>query len=142
MTPLDTILENFSFLDDWEDRYRYVIELGNELEPLTEAEHAPHYKVHGCASQVWLISERLPGEGGPRLKFRGDSDAHIVRGLIAILMAIYSGKAASDIAGLDPQPLFAQIGLKDHLTQQRSNGLASMIQRIRADAAAALQQQK
>ena len=139
MTPIDTIFENFSFLDDWEDRYRYVIELGNELEPLTEAEHSPQFKVNGCASQVWLVSERLPGESGPHLHFRGDSDAHIVRGLIAILMAIYSGKTAREILSLDAQPLFAKIGLKDHLTQQRSNGLASMIQRIRADAAAAIQ---
>ena len=140
MTPINTILENFSVLDDWEDRYRYVIELGNELEPLTEAEHSPHYKVHGCASQVWLVSERQPGSAdGPRLHFRGDSDAHIVRGLIAILMATFSGKTANEILSLEAQPLFAQIGLKDHLTQQRSNGLASMIQRIRADAAAALQ---
>jgi cysteine desulfuration protein SufE len=139
MTPLATILENFSFLDDWEDRYRYVIELGGELEPLTEAEHAAQYKVQGCASQVWLICERGDGgQGAPRLRFRGDSDAHIVRGLIAILMAMYSGKPADEILALDAQSLFAQMGLKDHLTQQRSNGLASMIQRIRADAAAAL----
>jgi cysteine desulfuration protein SufE len=139
MTPLATILENFSFLDDWEDRYRYVIELGGELEPLTDAEHDPQYKVQGCASQVWLICERKDGGGGaPCLRFRGDSDAHIVRGLIAILMAMYSGKPADEILALDAQSLFAQMGLKDHLTQQRSNGLASMIQRIRADAAAAL----
>lgn len=142
MTPLATILENFSFLDDWEDRYRYVIELGAELEPLTEAEHSPQYKVQGCASQVWLICEREDGgAGAPRLHFRGDSDAHIVRGLIAILMAMYSGKPAGEILALDAQSLFAQMGLKDHLTQQRSNGLASMIQRIRADATAALEAQ-
>lgn len=140
ITPLATILENFSFLDDWEDRYRYVIELGGELEPLTEAEHSPEYKVHGCASQVWLVPSVEPGGAdGPRLSFRGDSDAHIVRGLIAILLAIYSGKPAREIVALEAQPLFAQIGLKDHLTQQRSNGLNSMVQRIRGLASAALQ---
>jgi cysteine desulfuration protein SufE len=138
ITPLATILENFSFLDDWEDRYRYVIELGGELEPLTEAEHSPDYKVHGCASQVWLVPHVEPGGAeGPRLSFRGDSDAHIVRGLVAILLAIYSGKTASEITALDPLALFAQMGLKDHLTQQRSNGLNSMVQRVRALAAAA-----
>jgi cysteine desulfuration protein SufE len=137
LTPLDTILENFSFLDDWEDRYRYVIELGSELAPLTEAEHAPQYKVHGCASQVWLVpSVELDGSI-PRLHFRGDSDAHIVRGLIAILFAIYSGKTAKEILSLDAHPIFTQMGMKDHLTQQRSNGLNSMIQRVHAEAAAA-----
>lgn len=140
MTPLETILENFSFLEDWEDRYRYVIELGGELEPLTEAEHSPEYKVHGCASQVWLVpTVATNGADGPRLSFRGDSDAHIVRGLVAILLAIYSGKPARAIASLEPQLLFEQMGLKDHLTQQRSNGLNSMVQRIRGLASAILQ---
>lgn len=142
MTPLDTILENFSFLEDWEDRYRYVIELGNELAPLTEAEHSPQYKVHGCSSQVWLVPsvEQIPE--GPRLHFRGDSDAHIVRGLIAILLAVYSGKTAREITNLDAQPIFAKLGLKDHLTQQRSNGLNSMIQRVHSEAMAALETSK
>lgn len=140
MTPLAQILENFALLDDWEDRYRYVIELGGELEPLTEAEHAPEYKVHGCASQVWLVSRaESGGTDGPVLHFRGDSDAHIVRGLIAIVLAIYSGKTARAIREIDSKSVFAEIGLKDHLTQQRSNGLASMMARIRADADAALQ---
>jgi cysteine desulfuration protein SufE len=140
MTMIDKILDNFAFLEDWEDRYRYVIELGNALEPLSKAEHSPEYKVRGCASQVWLISkaETAPGQE-PRLYFRGDSDAHIVRGLIAILLAIYSGKTAGEIASLDSEGIFARMGMKDHLTQQRSNGLASMIMRIRADAAAALE---
>jgi cysteine desulfuration protein SufE len=136
---IDEIVENFSFLDDWEDRYRYVIELGGTLAPLSEAEHAPGTKVRGCASQVWLVSEAEPdGAGGPLLRFRGDSDAHIVRGLIAILLAIYSGKAARDILSIDAEALFSKLGLREHLTQQRSNGLASMVQRIRADAEAAL----
>jgi cysteine desulfuration protein SufE len=140
MTSIDEIRENFELLDDWEDRYRYVIELGNMLEPLTEEEHAPGYKVPGCASQVWLISRAgADGDRPPRLYFRGDSDAHIVRGLIAILLAIYSGKEADEIARYDAEGMFAQLGLQDHLTQQRSNGLASMVARIRADAETALE---
>jgi cysteine desulfuration protein SufE len=135
------IEENFALLDEWEDRYRYVIELGRTLEPLTEAEHSPQNKVRGCASQVWLVSEAVPGGAdGPGLAIRGDSDAHIVSGLIAILLAQYSGKSAREIASFDPQPLFARLGLRDHLTPQRSNGLASMVERIRADALAVLQQ--
>lgn len=137
MASIDEIMENFELLDDWEDRYRYVIELGNSLEPLTEAEHSSEYKVHGCASQVWLVSAvERNGTGVPRLYFRGDSDAHIVRGLIAILLAVYSGKTAGEISSLDVEALFSKMGLKEHLTQQRSNGLASMVARIRADAAA------
>jgi cysteine desulfuration protein SufE len=135
---LETILENFSFLDEWEDRYRYVIELGGELEPLTEDEHTPQYKVHGCASQVWLVPHIETEADGPRIYFRGNSDAHIVRGLIAILLAIFSGKFASEILDLDVQQIFAQMGLQDHLTQQRSNGLNSMVQRIRKEAASVL----
>ena len=134
------IEENFAFLDEWEDRYRHVIELGNTLAPLTEAEHSAQNKVRGCASQVWLVCEVTPdGAGGPRLSLRGDSDAHIVSGLIAILLAQYSGKSAREIASFDPEPLFGRLGLRDHLTPQRSNGLASMVERIRADARAALQ---
>ncbi len=134
------IEENFALLDDWEDRYRYVIELGRTLSPLSEAEHSPENKVRGCASQVWLVSEMLPdGAAGPRLAFRGDSDAHIVSGLIAILLAQYSGKPAREIVSFDPEPLFGRLGLRDHLTPQRSNGLASMVERIRSDARAALQ---
>lgn len=140
LTSIDEITENFSLLDDWEDRYRYVIELGNELEPLTEAEHSPENKVRGCASQVWLVSRVENGEAGQSLLyFRGDSDAHIVRGLIAILLAIYSGKNPREIASFDAEGLFAEMGLSEHLTQQRSNGLASMIERIRADAQALMQ---
>jgi cysteine desulfuration protein SufE len=136
---IDEIAENFALRDDWEDRYRYVIELGNALEPLTEAEHSAENKVRGCASQVWLVSRAEPGGAdGPVLYFRGDSDAHIVRGLIAILLATYSGRSARDIVGLDAEALFAMLGLREHLTQQRSNGLASMVERIRADAKALL----
>ena len=139
MLSINEIAENFTVLDDWEDRYRYVIELGNALEPLSEAEHSADNKVRGCSSQVWLVSHAEPGAAnGPVLRFRGDSDAHIVRGLIAILFAIYSGKAARDILRMDAEALFSRLGLREHLTQQRSNGLASMVERIRADASAAV----
>jgi cysteine desulfuration protein SufE len=134
------IEENFELLDEWEDRYRYVIELGKGLAPLSEAEHAADNKVRGCASQVWMVSQTVSGGAeGPHVLFRGDSDAHIVRGLIAILLAQYSGQPARDILSFDPEPLLGRLGLRDHLTPQRSNGVASMVQRIRADAMAALQ---
>ena len=134
---IDELIENFGFLDDWEDRYRYVIELGKTLPPLSAAEHNDINKVRGCASQVWLISE--PALDDPRkLVFRGDSDAHIVRGLIAILLALYSGRTAREIAETDPEKVFREIGLREHLTSQRSNGLSSMVARIRSDAEAAL----
>jgi cysteine desulfuration protein SufE len=131
---IEEIVDNFSVLDDWEDRYRYLIELGRELEPLEGAERTPQTKVRGCASQVWLVSN-AKGQGRDAiLEFRGDSDAHIVRGLIAVLLAIYSGKKAGDILATDEKALLAQLGLDDHLTPQRSNGLASMVARIKTDA--------
>ncbi len=133
---LDQILADFEFLDDWEDRYRYVIELGKSLEPLPDQARNAQNKVQGCVSQVWLAT-RLEDDGEPILHFLGDSDAHIVRGLIAILIAVYSGKTARQILSTDAPALFIQLGLKDHLTPQRSNGFASMVARIRADAGAA-----
>jgi len=136
-TTIDDLIENFSVLDDWEDRYRYVIELGKTLPALSPAEHNDINKVRGCASQVWLVSD-ASGDGGRRLVFRGDSDAHIVRGLIAILLTLYSGRTAREIAETDPEKVFQRIGLRDHLTSQRSNGLSSMVARIRHDAEAAL----
>ncbi len=136
-SSIDELIENFGFLDDWEDRYRYVIELGRGLPPLSEAEHSETNKVRGCASQVWLVSE-VARNGEARLTFRGDSDAHIVRGLIAILLALFSGRTAREIVETDPEAVFAEIGLRDHLTSQRSNGLSSMVARIRRDAEAAL----
>jgi cysteine desulfuration protein SufE len=136
---IDEILDNFSLLDAWDDRYRYVIELGRMLEPLPEAERNEANKVQGCASQVWLATHRRPdGEDGPVLSFVGDSDAHIVRGLIAILFAIYSGKNARDILSTDAVALFDRMGLREHLTPQRSNGFRSMVERIKSDARAAL----
>ncbi len=131
---IEEIIDNFSVLDDWEDRYRYLIELGRGLEPLDDAERTPATKVRGCASQVWLISAASGHGSGAVLKFRGDSDAHIVRGLIAVLFALYSGKKAGDILAADEKAVLAQLGLDSHLTPQRSNGLASMVARIKADA--------
>jgi len=139
MTGIDEIIENFALLDEWDDRYRYVIELGRTLPPLADAAHTEANKVRGCASQVWLVTHVKPDGGdGPVLSFEGDSDAHIVRGLIAILLALYSGKKAREILDTDAAALFEQLGLKENLTPQRSNGLRSMVERIRADAGAAL----
>ena len=132
---LEDLTAEFDLLGDWEERYHYVIELGRTLAPLSEAERTDANKVRGCASQVWLITEVGPGG---RLTFRGDSDAHIVRGLIAILFAMYSGKSAKDILKADAIVLFNKIGLREHLTPQRSNGFRSMVERIRSDARAAL----
>ncbi len=134
---IDEIIDNFSVLDDWEDRYRYLIDLGRALAPLTDEEHAPAYKVRGCASQVWLIAATQGRGPDAVLTFRGDSDALIVRGLIAVVFALYSGKKARDIIATDEKAVFVQLGLNSHLTQQRSNGLASMVARIKADATAA-----
>jgi cysteine desulfuration protein SufE len=139
MTTLDEIVDNFSLLDEWDDRYRYVIELGRSLAPLSERDRTERNKVQGCASQVWLATTVHPdGQGGPTLTFCGDSDAHIVRGLIAILFAMFSGKHANEILSGDAIALFEQLGLREHLTPQRSNGFRSMVDRIRFDARAAL----
>jgi len=131
---LETLIDDFSLFDDWEDRYRYIIELGQKLEPLEEAEQADLNKVPGCASQVWLVTDNLK----PNMKFRGNSDAHIVRGLIAILFELYNDKTAADIMQVDPRAAFQALGLSEHLTPQRSNGFNAMVQRIRKDAEAAL----
>lgn len=133
MASLDKILDDFEFLDDWEDRYRYVIELGKALPDLAEENKSAANKVQGCASQVWLVSHS-DGASDPVLTFEGDSDAHIVRGLVAIVLAVYSGKHASEIAGLDAIEVFGKIGLVEHLSAQRANGLRSMINRIRSEA--------
>jgi cysteine desulfuration protein SufE len=139
MADIEHILGNFTLLDEWDDRYRYLIELGRELPPLAEASRNDANKVQGCASQVWLDTTVRPdGAGGPVLTFAGDSDAHIVRGLIAVLFAIYSGKSAREILNTDAVKLFEGMGLREHLTPQRSNGFRSMVERIRTDARAAL----
>jgi cysteine desulfuration protein SufE len=136
---VDEIIENFSLLDEWDDRYRYVIELGRKLPPLPDSQRTDANKVQGCASQVWLSTTMKPnGAAGPILTFIGDSDAHIVRGLIAILFALYSGKSAREILSIDALELFDRMGLREHLTPQRSNGLRSMVERIRSDARASL----
>jgi cysteine desulfuration protein SufE len=136
---IDDIRENFELLDDWDDRYRYVIELGRTLDPMPQAEHSAANKVQGCASQVWL-SKRIErnGPGEPVLKYRGDSDAHIVRGLIAILLTLYSGHTPQQILSTDAVAVFDEFGFREHLTPQRSNGLRAMVERIRADARATL----
>ncbi len=136
--PIDDIIENFSLLDDWDDRYRYVIELGRKLTPFPETERNDANKVQGCVSQVWLATAVERREGQPFLTFIGDSDAHIVRGLVAILIALLSGRPASEISSENPLALFDRLGLGEHLTPQRSNGFRSMVTRMRADAAAVL----
>lgn len=139
LTDIDDLKADFELLDDWEDRYRHVIELGRDLPPLDEAERIPANKVSGCASQVWITSRVEPGPQGPVLHFRGDSDALIVKGLIAIAFMLYSGKPARHILATDAGVLLSALGLREHLTQQRSSGFASMILRIKAHAQAALQ---
>ena len=132
---IDDIRENFELLEDWDDRYRYVIELGRTLEPMPEAEHSAANKVQGCASQVWLSRKLERGNTDEALlKYLGDSDAHIVRGLIAILLTLYSGHTPQQILATDAIAIFNELGFREHLTPQRSNGLRSMVERIRSDA--------
>ncbi|CAN5185173.1 SufE family protein [soil metagenome] len=130
---LAELQETFDLLGDWEERYRHLIDLGRTLTPLTEAERSEANKVRGCASQVWLVTEREP-DG--RLTFRGDSDAHIVSGLVALVLQLYSGRTPAEIIAFDAQAGLASLGLEQALSTQRSNGLASMVKRIRSDAAA------
>jgi cysteine desulfuration protein SufE len=134
---IDDIRADFALLDEWEDRYRYLIELGRRLAPLDETDRIDANKVRGCASQVWLKTHVVPGNGSTRLCLTGDSDAHIVKGLIAVLLALYDGRTSDEILALDAHGLFAELGLAAHLTPQRSNGFAAMVARIRADATAA-----
>jgi cysteine desulfuration protein SufE len=128
---LEGLAAEFELLGDWEERYRYVIDLGRDLAPLTDAERSEANKVRGCASQVWLVTE--PQVDGT-VRFRGDSDAHIVRGLIAILLRLYSGRSPAEIGAFDAKAAFDELGLSGALSAQRSNGLASMVARIRRDA--------
>ncbi|WP_310542735.1 SufE family protein [Phenylobacterium sp.] len=128
---LTELVSEFDLLEDWEERYRYVIDLGKDLAPLTDSERSEANKVRGCASQVWLVTE--PHADGT-VSFRGDSDAHIVRGLIAVVLRLYSDKTAAAIRDFDAKLAFDQLGLSGHLSAQRSNGLASMVGRIRRDA--------
>ena len=135
---IDDIRDNFALLDDWDDRYRYVIELGRTLAPMPEDGHSAANKVQGCASQVWLSKQVERAGDEAILTYRGDSDAHIVRGLIAILLTLYSGRTPQQILATDAVAVFDEFGFREHLTPQRSNGLRSMIERIRTDARAAL----
>ncbi|MCB8820089.1 SufE family protein [Microvirga rosea] len=135
---IDEIVSNFELLDDWDERYRYLIELGRMMEPLPEEAHVEANKVRGCASQVWLVMNRDASRDEPRLHLVGDSDAHIVRGLVALLIALYNGKTASEALETDALGLFKELGLAEHLTPQRSNGVRSMVERIRHDAREAL----
>ena len=133
------IRDNFALLDDWDDRYRYVIELGRTLDPMPAAEHSAANKVQGCVSQVWL-SKRVDRSHAdePLLNYLGYSDAHIVRGLIAILLTMYSGHTPREILFTDALAVFNEFGFREHLTPQRSNGLRAMVERIRSDAREAL----
>jgi cysteine desulfuration protein SufE len=131
---IDSIIEDFSFLEDWEDRYRYLIELGRDLPPMPDEEKNETTKVRGCVSQVWLTT-RLTDGADPVLHFSGDSDAHIVRGLVAVMLALFSGRKASAILATDAEDTLKTLGLDEHLTPQRANGLRAMVQRIRKEAA-------
>jgi cysteine desulfuration protein SufE len=136
----ESIREDFSFLESWEDRYRFVMELGRALPPLSDHARTEANKVRGCASQVWLTSRpaETSSPTNPVLHFDGDSDAHLVRGLVAVLFALVQDKPAREILAIDPHAAFKELGLGEHLTPQRSNGFASMVARVRADATAAL----
>ena len=138
MANIDDIVSDFELIDDWEERYRYVIELGRDLEPFPEDARTDANKVRGCASQVWLETAVARDNNEPVLNFRGDSDAHIVRGLIYLLLVSYSGRPAREVAQADAESLFAKLGLGGHLTPQRSNGVRSMVERMKADAKAAM----
>jgi cysteine desulfuration protein SufE len=139
MTTIDDIKDNFELLEDWDDRYRYVIELGRTLQPLPDAEHNAENKVNGCTSQVWLSRQVARADTGePVLTYLGDSDAHIVRGLMAILLTLLSDRTAKDILATDAIQVFNELGFKEHLTPQRSNGLRAMVDRIRRDATEAM----
>jgi cysteine desulfuration protein SufE len=130
---IQDLADEFALLPDWEERISHVIELGRTLEPLRDDERTEQNRVRGCASQVWLVSERRT-EAPEKLFFRGDSDAHLVRGEIAMLMRVFSNRTPAEILTVDPRAMFDRLGLKEALTAQRSNGLFSMISRIQSEA--------
>ncbi|MDB5988456.1 MAG: SufE family protein [Nevskia sp.] len=134
-TRLDELADTFEMLGEWEERYRYLIDLGRRLPPLTDAEHSEANKVRGCMSQVWLVGDRS-SDAPPKLKFRGDSDAHIVKGLIAVLLALYSERSPREILDTDIGEAFTKLGLEGHITMNRRNGFYSMVEKIREMAAA------
>jgi cysteine desulfuration protein SufE len=131
---IDELVANFEMIDDWEERYRYLIEIGRDLAPLEDAEKTEENRVKGCASQVWVVTEPEGAGEARRIRFRGDSDAHIVRGLVALTLLAFSGKTPEAILATDLFGIFGRIGLSAHLTPQRSNGVRAMVERIRADA--------
>ncbi len=136
---IQAIRDDFAFLDEWEDRYRYVIDLGAALPPFPDTARTDVHKVQGCVSQVWLTTD--VGDGpDPVIRFQGDSDAHIVRGLVAIMLALFSGRRASEILAEDAEAVLRELGLDEHLSPQRANGLRSMVRRIKRDAEDALRQ--
>ncbi|MBX3568733.1 MAG: SufE family protein [Rhizobiaceae bacterium] len=136
-TTIDAIRDDFAFLDSWEDKYRYVIDLGEALPPYPDAARDAAHKVQGCVSQVWLLTDTGAGPD-PVVTFRGDSDAHIVKGLVAIMIALFSGRQASEIGSTDAEAVMRSLGLDEHLTPQRANGLRAMVRRMKQEAAAAL----
>ncbi|MBL4869539.1 MAG: SufE family protein [Robiginitomaculum sp.] len=129
---IEDMIGDFTFLDDWEDRYMHVIEMGKSLEGLTDDEHNTANKVNGCVSQVWLVTSQT--ENPVKLKYRGDSDAHIVKGLVAIAIEIFSGRTPQDIIAINAVEILNRLGLSEHLSVQRSNGLSAMIHRIQTEA--------
>jgi cysteine desulfuration protein SufE len=134
LPTIDEIISNFELIDEWEERYRYLIELGRLMKPLPDEAHSDANKVQGCASQVWLQTHLDASHGKPVLNLLGDSDAHIVRGLVALLISLYDGKTPAEALSVDALALFKELGLSEHLTPQRSNGVRSMVERIRRDA--------
>ncbi len=135
MASFETIADDFAFLDDWDERYKYLIDLGRQLPELADHERSEETKVRGCASQVWLVFDEITQNN---ISFRGDSDAHIVKGLVALMIALFSGKSAREVIALDAEEALAKIDLKDHITPQRSNGVAAMMTKIKTIAAEAV----
>ncbi len=133
-TRVQELIENFAFLEDWEDRFRYLIDLGRKLPPMDAALKTDESKVRGCTSQVWIVEEVVPGNP-PTLHFQADSDAHIVKGLIAVLLSIYEGRSPAEVLAIDIKGAIGELGFEQHLSPNRANGLFSMVERIRQLAA-------
>ena len=135
LQTIDDILSDFELFDDWDERYRYLIDLGGRLEPLPEAAKSDANKVRGCASQVWLQTRRVTGNDGRTcLSFKGDSDAHIVKGLVALILALFDGKTAQEILATNAEDVFGKLQLAQHLSAQRANGVRAMVERIKTEA--------
>lgn len=132
---LDDLVEDFELFEDWEERYRYIVDLGKKLPPMTEGEMSEDNKVRGCMSQVWMVSEADTGASPPIVHYRADSDAFIVKGLIAILLELYSGRTPNEILSLDAAEALGRLGLESHLSPNRRNGFVAMVDRIKSEAA-------